>query len=155
MKPIGYGMKPITDQPGLYILQDTGQILNLNDFVPFETADRFEGVRWSLPSRAGLFYILQGWRFTCAKWPANPVDVQQQVTLKSDFRDMLASSSLSSILTCAQYPDMKRDYDREELGCIPSGQSDRFSVTLAEQPVEGAGLRVHIRGLLKNAIRSY
>jgi len=89
-------LRDVAGQPGLFRTED-GHILNFRDFVPFETSERFEGVNWALDTTSA-YYVLTGWRFTCAVWPKDLVEVQQAVLLKIEGRTR-ALWSLSSLLT--------------------------------------------------------
>jgi hypothetical protein len=130
---------------------NTGNIINLRDFVPFETAERLEGINWALDAMDGD-RILTGWRFTCASWPKNLVEVQQAVRVQVDGRTK-ATQSLSSLLTLADQHAV-RDMDAEDLGLVWAMRTVRICVILSERPVEGAGLRVHLRGLLRRLAAS-
>jgi len=130
-------------------VSSTGNIINLRDFTAFETAERFEGIDWALDTMAGD-RILTGLRFTCVAWPKNLVEAQQAVRLEVDGRTK-SSQSLSSLLTQAD-GRANRDMDAESIGRIWVMRTMGIRVVLSELPVEGAGLRVHLRGLLRRPV---
>jgi len=128
----------------LFRIPATGNIINLCDFVPFETSERFEGIDFALDVM-GVDRILTGWRFTCAVWPKDLVEAQQSVRLEVDGRTK-ATMSLSSLLTLAD-GRARRDMEAEDLGRLWCGRTVPIRVVLAERPVEGSGFRMHLRGL--------
>lgn len=137
-------MRPIEGQPGLYRL-DNGNIISTRDMRPVESSSLVKGIEWVWPTEH--LYVLQCWHFTCAVWPKNPVSVQQVVELHIG-QYKISEAILLSLLTCVERtvePVVRPNN-------IISGHVEPTQVVrvkLAEQPVEGAGLRVHLRGFQK------
>jgi hypothetical protein len=127
---------------------------NIEEFHKYETSIQVEGMERQDSFREGSLFWVRGWRFTCAMWPT-PLEVQQQVVVKIDDRPMV-TAALSSILTAAWEPNPPRDKEAELLGAhdFVLGFKQVWTVRLTERPVEGAGLRIHLRGLLRPVIRS-
>lgn len=133
-------MRPIEGHPGLYRL-DHGGIVSTRDMEPFESSDLVTGIRWhkSDPNT----FIFQHWYFTCAVWPKNSDSVQQVAHLYIGGVPV-ASAVLLSLLTCVDRPSETRRQCELKNGFVERTQE--VGIELAEQPVEGAGLRVHFRG---------
>lgn len=154
--------KPIEGAPGLFRVECTGEIINLEDFHPIETSDRFEGTTFNEITHVPI--VILGWRFTCARWPANGAEVQQQVELSAGDQ-IVKKVSLSSLLTTVE-PSVQRDsrgdppnaavlrvgidrhLDMEKLGLVVH-PAEIIRVVLQERPVEGAGLRIHFNMLTR------
>jgi len=139
-------MRPddLQDVVGNVVRTSEGYVFNLKEFVQFETSERFEGVEWALDTR-GKLHILTGWRLTCAVWPGI-VDVQQAVRLSVQGYQR-ASASLSSLLTLPN-ASAQRDKEAEDLGRLWVPNAVGVHVVMTERPVEGAGLRIHLRGFV-------
>ena len=142
-------------QPNMYQDSNTGRMVNLRDYQRFETSERVEGLSWRWMQDERDHFILTGWRFTVAKWPQSPAYVQQQVELKIMGR-VEAGLPLLSILTWAadSHGESHRDHDAEGLKDLSLLQAAHVQVQLHEYPVEGAGLRVHLRGWRRPAFTS-
>lgn len=152
---------PIEGQPGLYRNTETGQVLNIRDWAPFETSELVTGIDWQWfrpePFHPADDFIIQGWRFTVARWPDDSRSVQQQVSLNlggiASYEEgphelrTAACVSLRTILTDASVSDPDRSRSAEMLRDHIIRRTYFVGIKLHEMPVEGAGLRVHLRGL--------
>jgi hypothetical protein len=146
-------LSPIANAPGKFRTYD-GAIIDINEFRPFETSEAIDGLRWKLTRSVMVpYYVLQGWRFTCARWPTSGEEIQQEVRLLRNGRPV-ASSALCSLLTTCERSDSVRDKKCEWLDDILVNKSDEIEVLLTEQQVPpGARLRLHLRGMLLNLAR--
>jgi hypothetical protein len=117
-------LSPVPGNPGVFHDTDTGRLLNFRHFSKFETSERMEGVGWhsetAEPFKSSHAAVIYGWRLTCAKWP----DPTQPFRMLRD-----------------------RDLSAEKLPYVVFKQDMLVAVVLTERPVEGAGLRLHLRGL--------
>jgi hypothetical protein len=160
-------LSPVPGSPGIFHDSDTGRLLNLRHFSKFETSERMEGVGWhsgtAEPFKSSSTAVILAWRLTCAKWP-DPTTLQQKIELR--IQDKVVSSlPLFSILPVLGEPlpeasdtsrpfRMLRDRDlsAEKLPDVVFKQDMLVSVVLTERPVEGAGLRLHLRGLWQSKL---
>jgi hypothetical protein len=135
-------IRAVEGSPGLYRCDQTGQLINGRDFIPWETSDRFEGVKLRLPlleTRA----LLVGWSLSCAKEP-RLVEMQQTVMLSHFDRGVIATALVKTALTTKIL--------------FPFGLMIQLlaeaptEAVLQETPIEGAGLRLHLHGYIRRRL---
>jgi hypothetical protein len=171
-------LSPVPGSPGIFHDSDTGRPLNIREFSKFETSERMEGVGWhsgtAEPFKSSDTAVIHAWRLTCAKWP-DPETLQQKIELRVQDK-VVSSLPLFSILTVLSEPlpevggsqatvfgrptsDSRpfrmlrdRDLSAEKLSDVVVKRYMLVSVVLTERPVEGAGLRLHLRGMWRSRL---
>jgi hypothetical protein len=113
----------------------SGLILNMADWRPFETSERFEGVQWS--KVLDHLHILYSWRLSFARAPER-AELQQLARL-----DLLTETTTETLATSTVHTLLTEQRVTERV----LQKAQHINITLLEHPVEGAGLRVHLRGL--------
>ena len=141
--------------------------MDISEFLKkFETSERMEGMVWNSrtaePFKSSDAAVIHAWRLTCAKWP-NPETLQQKIELRVQ-NTVVSSLPLFSILTVLSEPPPEtggtsrpfkmlrdRDLSAETTPDAIVKQDMLVSVVLTERPVEGVGLRLHLRGLWRRS----
>lgn len=132
--------KPIDTYPYLFRDQD-GRIINMLDFSePFETSCLFPTI--SLAVTWDMERILRSWRLSVAQQPANLAELQQLACLFVN-NVRIATATAHTLLTEQPLPHRLIQKDVH------------VGVSLVERPVEGAGLRLHLRGIRRQKSRNY
>lgn len=126
-------LQPIQGQPGLFRDVHMGQLVNTKDYYPWESSVHLEGMSAFIEMPAS--HIFFSWRLSCAKRPTS-VEAQQQATLRAQ-EEILASLTVDSLLGVGC--TFEQPHLAQQHSCV--------KVELTERPVEGCGLRVHVRGL--------
>lgn len=131
----------------IYRDTDTNHVISTENAFPYESSEVLCTPRHSVEIKQGD-RIINGWRFTCARFPTAE-DVAQPVRLL-DYRDYIyAEAPLLSLLFVR---DHEMTIEQHRLGTMFEFliKADEQWYVRLDQPVSLAfGLRLHLRGLYR------
>lgn len=133
---------PIESHPGVFKDTVTGYIVNIRDFIPWETSDKFEGQDYVFkPCHDPARIIIQGCRVSFAETPSR-LALQQLAVL-------MVNGQVEAIATLERWcvDNVLKTGVRDKTFQMLGDMDVQLRIALSERPVEGCGLRVHLRGV--------